>query len=125
MLATDSYCSITLFTRTAPHPNAEYAGDSVPRKFGPLDTLQVEELYQKGLAHEKFGQTDDAEEAYRAALAKDPLFSPVHLRLGLLAMDRFEYGEAWPILRKYWSAIHAMATLTISSGSSAPKPASL
>ncbi len=76
------------------HPNAEYAGDSIPRKFGPLDTLQVEELYQKGLAHEKFGQTDDAEEAYRVALAKDPLFSPVHLRLGLMAMDRFEYGEA-------------------------------
>ena len=76
------------------HPNAEYAGDSIPRKFGPLDTLQVEELYQKGLGHEKFGQTEDAEEAYGAALAKDPLFSPVHLRLGLLAMDRFEYGEA-------------------------------
>jgi len=76
------------------HPNAEYAGDSVPRKFGPLDTLQVEELYQKGLSHEKFGQTEDAEEAYQAALAKDPLISPVHLRLGLLAMDRFEYGEA-------------------------------
>ena len=76
------------------HPNAEYAADSIPRKFGPLETLQVEELHQKGLSHEKFGQTEDAEETYRAALAKDPLFSPVHLRLGLLAMDRFEYGEA-------------------------------
>ena len=76
------------------HPNAEYASDSIPRKFGPVETLQAEELYQKGLGHEKFGQTADAEEAYRAALAKDPLFSPVHLRLGLLAMDRFEYGKA-------------------------------
>ncbi len=76
------------------HPNAEYAADSIPRKFGPPDTLQVEELYQKGLGHEKFGQIPDAEEAYRAALKKDPLFSPVHLRLGLLAMERFQYPEA-------------------------------
>ncbi len=82
------------------HPNAEYAADSIPRKFGPPDTLQAEELYQKGLGHEKFGQIGDAEEDYRAALRKDPLFSPVHLRLGLLAMERFQYAEARPHFEK-------------------------
>ncbi len=76
------------------HPNAVYAKDSIPRKFGSLDTLQVEELYQKGLGNEKFGQITEAEEAYRVALSKDPMFSPVHLRLGLLAMERLEYSDA-------------------------------
>jgi Tfp pilus assembly protein PilF len=84
----------------ASHPNAVYAGDSVPRKYGPLEALQVEELYQKGLGNEKFGQVADAEEAYRVALSKDPLFSPVHLRLGLMAMDRFDYPAAIPHLEK-------------------------
>jgi len=82
------------------HPNALYASDSIPRQFGPLDTLPVEELYQKGLGHEKFGLIADAEEAYRAALSKDPLFSPVHLRLGLLAMERFDYSNALPHFQK-------------------------
>jgi len=82
------------------HPNAVYAADSVPRKYGPLESLQVEELYQKGLGNEKFGQIADAEEAYRVALSKDPLFSPVHLRLGLMAMDRFDYPAALPHLEK-------------------------
>ncbi len=76
------------------HPEASYASDSIPRKFGPLHTLHVEEAYQLGLGHEKFGQTSDAERAYKAALAKDPLFSPAHLRLGLLALDRFEWRDA-------------------------------
>jgi len=76
------------------HPEASYASDSIPRKFGPLETLPVEEAYQLGLGHEKFGQIDDAERAYNAALAKDPLFSPAQLRLGLLALDRFEWHEA-------------------------------
>ena len=75
-------------------PNAVYAGDSIPRKFGPPETLQVEELYQKGLGHEKFGQIADAEAAYQVALSRDPLFSPVQLRLGLLAMERFQYDKA-------------------------------
>ncbi len=82
------------------HPNAEYAEDSIPKKYGLLESLQVEELYQKGLAHEKFGQAADAEEAYRAALVKDPLFSPVNLRLGLLSMDRFDYPGAVPYFEK-------------------------
>jgi len=82
------------------HPNAVYAGDSVPRKFGAPETLQVEELYQKGLGHEKFGQIADAEAAYQMALSRDPLFSPVQLRLGLLALDRFDYGIATSHLEK-------------------------
>ncbi len=76
------------------HPDASYASDSIPRKFGPLETLAAEEAYQLGLGHEKFGQIDDAERAYNAALAKDPLFSLAHLRLGLLALDRFEWHDA-------------------------------
>jgi tetratricopeptide (TPR) repeat protein len=76
------------------HPEASYASESIPRKFGPLATLPVEQAYQLGLGHEKFGQISDAERAYRAALAKDPLFSPAHLRLGLLALDRFQWNEA-------------------------------
>ncbi|HVN77363.1 MAG TPA: DUF5107 domain-containing protein, partial [Terriglobia bacterium] len=76
------------------HPDAVYASDSIPRKFGPLETLQVEEAYQKGLNHEKFGEISDAATAYKAALAKDPLFSPVHLRLGLLALERFQDQDA-------------------------------
>ena len=75
-------------------PEASYASDSIPRKFGPLATLPVEEAYQLGLGHEKFGQISDAERAYKAALARDPLFSPAHLRLGLLALDRFQSNEA-------------------------------
>ena len=59
-----------------------------------MESLNVEEAYQKGLSNEKFGQIDDAERAYNAALAKDPLFSPAHLRLGLLALDRFQVEEA-------------------------------
>ncbi|HYK88914.1 MAG TPA: DUF5107 domain-containing protein [Acidobacteriota bacterium] len=76
------------------HPDAEYASDSIPRKFGPMETLSIEELFQKGMGHEKFGQLTDAEEAYRAALSKDALFSPAHLRLGLMALDRFQSPEA-------------------------------
>jgi tetratricopeptide (TPR) repeat protein len=76
------------------HPDAVYASDSIPRKFGPLETLHAEEAYQKGLGHEKFGEMNDAIEAYKAALARDPLFSPVHLRLGLLALDRFQEEKA-------------------------------
>lgn len=76
------------------HPEASYASDSIPRKFGPLETLPVEEAYELGLGREKFGQISDAERAYRAALAKDPLFSPAHLRLGLLALDRLQWEEA-------------------------------
>jgi tetratricopeptide (TPR) repeat protein len=75
-------------------PEASYASDSIPRKWGPLESLNVEEAYQKGLGNEKFGQIEDAERAYNAALAKDPLFSLAHLRLGLLALDRFQVEEA-------------------------------
>jgi Tfp pilus assembly protein PilF len=75
-------------------PEASYASDSIPRKWGPLESLNVEEAYQKGLGNEKFGQITDAERAYNAALAKDPLFSLAHLRLGLLALDRFQVEEA-------------------------------
>ena len=75
-------------------PDASYASDSIPRKWGPLESLNVEEAYQKGLGNEKFGQIEDAERAYNAALAKDPLFSLAHLRLGLLALDRFQVDEA-------------------------------
>lgn len=75
-------------------PDASYASDSIPRKWGPIETLNVEEAYEKGLGNEKFGQIEDAESAYNAALAKDPLFSPANLRLGLLALDHFQVEKA-------------------------------
>jgi tetratricopeptide (TPR) repeat protein len=76
------------------HPNAIYAGDAVPRKFGPLETLTVEEAFQKGLGHEKFGQLDEAGNAYQAALSKDGGFGAAHLQLGLMALDRVENSKA-------------------------------
>jgi len=76
------------------HPNAKYASDSVPRKFGPASTLTADQLYQEGLGYQKFGQIDDAERAYNEALTKDPLFPPAQLQLGLLALQRFHTEEA-------------------------------
>jgi tetratricopeptide (TPR) repeat protein len=76
------------------HPNAEFASDSIPRKFGAVESLQPEEAFQMGLGYEKFGRISNAEMAYKAALAKDPLFSLAHLRLGLMALDRFQTEEA-------------------------------
>jgi tetratricopeptide (TPR) repeat protein len=76
------------------HPNAIYASDAVPRKFGPLEALTAEEAFQKGLGHEKFGQLDEADTAYQAALSKDGGFVPAHLQLGLMALDRVENSKA-------------------------------
>ena len=82
------------------HPNAVFAGDSVPRKFGPTESLTVEETFQKGLGEEKFGLLDDAERSYDAALAKDRQFAPAHLRLGLLALDRVELRKGMEHFRQ-------------------------
>lgn len=76
------------------HPNARYASDSVPRSYGPAATLTADQLYQMGLGYQKFGRIDDAERAYKQALAKDPFFAPVHLQMGLLALRRFETQDA-------------------------------
>jgi len=76
------------------HPDAEYASDSIPRQWGLPETLSAEECYQKGLGHEKFGQMADAESSYGEALSKDREFSPAHLRLGLLALERFDQQAA-------------------------------
>lgn len=82
------------------HPEAVYAQDSIPRDYGAAESLSIEELYRKGLAEEKFGRISKAEEAYRLALARDALFSPVQLRLGLLAMERFEESKAFSHFQK-------------------------
>ncbi len=76
------------------HPNAAYASDSVPRTYGPVDTLTADQLYEQGLGYQKFGRIDDAERAYKEALRKDPLFPPVQLQMGLLALRRFDTQEA-------------------------------
>jgi tetratricopeptide (TPR) repeat protein len=76
------------------HPNARYASDSVPRSYGPVDTLAADQFYQEGLGYQKFGRIDDAERAYKEALRKDPLFPPVQLQMGLLALRRFDTQEA-------------------------------
>ncbi len=76
------------------HPNTVFASDSIPRKFGSIETLEAEEAFQKGLAHEKFGEIDRASQAYQAALAKDSGFTLPHLRLGLIALDRAQQETA-------------------------------
>lgn len=76
------------------HPNALYARDSIPRSFGPPETLSVEELFQKGLGHEKFGQMEEAQRAYELVLERDGGFAAAHLQLGLLALDRLEHLRA-------------------------------
>ncbi|MGH9844933.1 MAG: DUF5107 domain-containing protein [Blastocatellia bacterium] len=76
------------------HPDAVFAADSIPRKFGAMETLSAEEAFQKGLAHEKFGEIEAAREAYRAAINKDGLFTQPHLRLGFIALDRSLRDEA-------------------------------
>ncbi|MEW5976719.1 MAG: DUF5107 domain-containing protein [Acidobacteriota bacterium] len=76
------------------HPNAVYAGDAIPRKFGPVETLSAEEAFQKGLGHEKFGQLEEARKAYEAALSKDEGFAAAHLQLGLMALERTENRDA-------------------------------
>jgi len=76
------------------HPDAVFAADSIPRVFGPIEKLTAEETFQKGLTHEKFGELEDADQAYRATLAKDGHFSAARLRLGLMALDRCQRDEA-------------------------------
>jgi tetratricopeptide (TPR) repeat protein len=83
----------TLYADDA-HPNAVFAQDAIPRTFGAAETLSVEELFQKGLGHEKFGQVQEAERAYELALERDKSFAPARVHLGLLALDRIQRPEA-------------------------------
>lgn len=78
----------------ASHPDTVFASDSIPRKFDSIDKLTAEETFQKGLAHEKFGELEEAAQAYRAALAKDGNFTAPHLRLGLMALESFQHEKA-------------------------------
>ncbi len=76
------------------HPDAVFASDSIPRRFGAIEGLTAEEAFQKGLAHEKFGEMEEARQAYEAALGKDRLFTQPHLRLGAIALERLQYESA-------------------------------
>ncbi|MBS1812311.1 MAG: DUF5107 domain-containing protein [Acidobacteria bacterium] len=76
------------------HPDVILATDSIPRKFAAMETLTAEEAFQKGLAHEKFGEQEAAGQAYRAALTKDSHFTAPHLRLGLIALERAQHDDA-------------------------------
>lgn len=76
------------------HPDVVFATDSIPRKFAAIEKLTAEEAFQKGLAHEKFGELEEASQAYRAALAKDSHFTAPHLRLGLIALERVQHNDA-------------------------------
>jgi tetratricopeptide (TPR) repeat protein len=76
------------------HPDVVLATDSIPRKFAAIEKLTAEEAFQKGLAHEKFGDLEEAGQAYRAALAKDGHFTAPHLRLGLIALERAQFNDA-------------------------------
>ncbi|MGH9852129.1 MAG: DUF5107 domain-containing protein, partial [Blastocatellia bacterium] len=76
------------------HPDVVFATDSIPRKFVALEKLTAEEAFQKGLAHEKFGELEEAGQTYRAALAKDSHFTAPRLRLGLIALERAQRNDA-------------------------------
>ncbi|MFN0088135.1 MAG: DUF5107 domain-containing protein [Blastocatellia bacterium] len=76
------------------HPDAVFASDSIPRRFDALDKLTAEETFQKGLAREKFGELEQADQTYRAALAKDGHFTAPHLRLGVMALERARHDDA-------------------------------
>ena len=76
------------------HPDTVFAADAIPRKFEAIEKLTAEEAFQQGLAHEKFGEMEEATQAYRAVLAKDGRFTAPHLRLGLIALDRSLHDEA-------------------------------
>ncbi len=76
------------------HPDVVFATDSIPRKFAAMETLTAEETFQKGLAHEKFGELEEARQTYEAALAKDSHFTAPHLRLGLIALERAQHDDA-------------------------------
>ncbi len=76
------------------HPDAVFARDAIPRSFGPLDSLPIEEIFQKALGHEKFGQLEEARSVYRSALEKDPGYAPAHLQLGLLDLERWDHQGA-------------------------------
>jgi tetratricopeptide (TPR) repeat protein len=76
------------------HPDAVFASDSIPRRFGAIEGLTAEEAFQKGLSHEKFGEMDEARQAYEAALGKDRLFTQPHLRLGAIALEQLQYESA-------------------------------
>ena len=76
------------------HPESVFAADSIPRKFDSIDKLTAEETFQKGLSHEKFGELEEAAHAYSAALVKDNHFTSPRLRLGLMALDRYQHDEA-------------------------------
>jgi len=75
-------------------PEGEFAADAIPRDFGPSDSLTLEELYLKGLTEEKLGRAERAEAAYREALQRDPSYVEPNLRLGLMALARFQEEEA-------------------------------
>ncbi len=76
------------------HPDAVFAQDAIPRNFGPLDGLSVEEIFQKGLGHEKFGQLEEARSAYQAALQRDSGYAPAQLQLGILDLERWDHASA-------------------------------
>jgi tetratricopeptide (TPR) repeat protein len=75
------------------HPDTVFAADSIPRKFDSIDKLTAEETFQKGLSHRKFGELEEAAQAYRA-LAKDGNFTAPHLRLGVMALESFQHENA-------------------------------
>lgn len=76
------------------HPDSVLAIDSIPRRFDSIDKLTAEEAYQQGLAHEKFGKLEQADQVYGAALAKDGNYTAPRLRLGLMALERDRHDDA-------------------------------
>jgi tetratricopeptide (TPR) repeat protein len=62
----------------------------------------AEDFYRAGLRHENFDNREEARQAYRQALALDPMHGGAHLRLGLMLLRAGEFGEAEEHF--YWAA---------------------
>jgi tetratricopeptide (TPR) repeat protein len=79
-----------------PRPEVELNFKIEPRS----EAINAEDLWKKGVDHEKIGEPANAEEAYKGALEADPGFSPAHRSLGILYLRRGNFDEAEAELRK-------------------------
>ncbi|RYH01143.1 tetratricopeptide repeat protein [Salipiger sp. IMCC34102] len=62
--------------------------------------LNVDTLSALGSANLRLGRLGQAEELLRRAVREDPGFSPAWNNLGVLLMERREYGEAAEVFRR-------------------------
>ncbi len=100
--------------RIAYHP-IKWTQPNIPEPYhdpgNPEDFKSVEELYLAGLRLEQFGNPYLLPEAYyREALKRDSLNAEVNTRMGILALERYDYTLAEAYLRKAVDRVTAKFT---------------